>query len=120
MLDRGLIIVKARVFYVSSFGRRGTVRSDPYDSHSAFQIKLYYPRNGTPRWPMDLPSMVEILNEYARLDPSDRDLKVPGHLKKIQGHEGFFLLSANRGGAARSTAAHRRTFSNSAQQGSKP
>jgi hypothetical protein len=115
MLDRGLIIVKTRVSYVSSFGRRGTVRSDPYDSHSAFQIKLYYPRNGTPRWPMNLPSTVEILNECARSDPSDRDLKVLSHLKKIQRHEGFFFLLANRGGAARSTATHGRTFSNSAQ-----
>jgi hypothetical protein len=94
-VDRGLIIVEARVSYVNSFSRRGTLRSDPHDFHSSVQIKPYRPRNGTLLWPTDLPSTVEILNECAWSDSSDRDLTIPvtsirsatqqphsGHLKR--------------------------------------
>jgi hypothetical protein len=114
-----LIIVEARVSYVNSFSRRGTLRSDPHDFHSSVQIKPYRPRNGTLLWPTDLPSTVEILNECAWSDSSDRDLTIPvtsirsatqqphsGHLKKIQRHQTIILLTANRGSAARSTVEH--------------
>ena len=82
------------------------MRSDPHDSLSAVQIRLCYLRNSTPRWPMDLPSMVQSLNERAWSDPSDRNLTVPvisirsvtrqpnlGHQKNIQRHQSFFYLA---------------------------
>jgi hypothetical protein len=85
------------------------MRSDPHDSLSAVQIRLCYLRNSTPRWPMDLPSMVQSLNERAWSDPSDHNLTVPvisirsvtrqpnlGHQKNIQWHQAFFYLRGPR------------------------